>query len=53
MSLSINLSWYLSTQGFGVVLLLNRIALFWRLQVTLRPSGPLAPSAMHSRFYCH
>ena len=53
MSRSINLSWYLSTQGFGVVLLLNRIALFWRLQVTLCPSGPLAPSAMHSRFYCH
>ena len=40
MSRSINLSWYLSTQGFGVVLLLNRIALFWRLHIALRPSGP-------------
>ena len=40
MSRSINLSWYLSTQGFAVVLLLNRIALFWRLHVAPRPSGP-------------
>ena len=53
MSRSINLSWYLSTQGFGVVLLLNRIALFWPLDVALRPSGPLAPSAKHSRLYSH
>lgn len=43
-SRSINLSWYLSTHGFGVVFLLNRIALFWRLDVALRPSGLLAPS---------
>ena len=45
-SRSISLSWYLSTHGFGVVLtfLLNRIALFWRLDVSLRPSGLLAPS---------
>ena len=43
-SRSINLSWYLSTHGFGVVFLLNRIALFWRLDVALRPSGLLVPS---------
>lgn len=53
MSRSINLSWYLSTQGFGVALLLNQIALFWRLHIALRPSSPLAPSAKHSRRYCH
>ena len=43
-SRSINLSWYLATHGFGVVFLLNRIALFWRLDVALRSSGLLAPS---------
>ena len=53
MSRSINLSWYLCTKGFGVVLLLNRIALFRRLHVAPRPSGLLAPSAKHSRLYCH
>ena len=53
MSRSINLSWYLCTQEFGVALLLNQIALFWRLHIALRPSSPLAPSAKHSRLYCH